>query len=114
MKKQELDDKFNLVHNYFRSELCCGNFQVIEIKEHTIILEVKGYIFSIWHANGSASVRTYSSYGEDNTMDINFRVNDKKRFYSKIKPHVKKWKKDTLFDKKTRELEKLKQELEEL
>lgn len=85
MKNLEITKEvIHSVHDYFRDKLVSGNFKVVSINDHTIIVKIDDeFTFSIWHANKDYGIETYAN--EANQMLINFRVKDKAKLWSKIK-----------------------------
>ena len=109
--------KIKEVHDYFRDKLVTGDFEVKEIKTHTISLIIdKEYFFRIWTSSEDFAIGTYATgtdaLNNNNFMSITFRVKDKKALWSKLKPIIKKYNDTVVLAEKKETFEQLKKELE--
>lgn len=106
--------KIKEVHDYFRDKLINGDFKVDRIVSHEIYLIVDNkYPFIIWSANKDYGLQTQGAdtLNKGSFMDINFREEDKKALWGKIKPIIKKYNDTIVLKTKELEFEKLKKEL---
>ena len=100
------------VHDYFRTKLIKGQYDIIDITGYTVRLLIDNkYKFCIWLANGEFSIACYEDHGHPCFMEITFRVSDKSALWGKLNKPFTKYKKEIVLISKTEELEKLRLEL---
>ena len=107
--------KIKEIQDYFKQKLLNSEFDVKIISEHYIELTIdKLYDFTIWTANLGIqySCRQYK-YGF-NFLELNLSQENKEDLKNILKPIIVKFKKDLLLVEKTKELELLKSEINDL
>lgn len=110
MEQFNIHEKLKEVKEYFKKKILNGDFTVINDGEYFIIIEVDGYRFSIWVANGFECVKTYeSAYNE---VGLEFLHKEKRVFWSKYVKDKKDKDDEEKKEKELRELERLKKKYE--
>jgi len=101
--------KIKEVHDYFKQKLIRGDYEIIEIKERTVLITIDGYKFSLWVANEDFSFETYS--GDFNFMAITLDKEEVIKGWSVIKKHLDKHYQEVTLQNKKIQFEQLKKEL---
>ncbi len=103
-----MKNKIKEIQDYFKAKFFKGDFDVIEIGNHTTEIKIDGYKFHLWHSNGAHCFECYS--GNYNFIDLEFDKAEKVAGYDYLMTLVK----ADLRKQKIVRLEQLKKELGEL
>lgn len=84
MKTEELNDRVKELNDYFVGKLVDGSYEVIERGDHTVEVDIDGFRFNIWIANGESGVKTYFYGFDGNFMRLSFDESQKTKIYRGI------------------------------
>jgi hypothetical protein len=107
-----MEKKIEAVQEYFRGKLLSGEFVVKEMEECICGLVVDGkYFFTIWMGNDPKYRKLYHAC--KNSIDLEFTENQSIDLDEILQVRRKAWKDREWRDRKVKEIERLKRELEE-
>ena len=85
MKAAELKSKIKELNDYFVEKLVNGEYKVVESGKYTVVVNIDGYKFNIWIANGDLKVQTYGQGFNSNFMELVFNSGQKSIIYKNLK-----------------------------
>lgn len=107
-----IQNKLDDLNNYFTTQICEGNFEIIELEYHSAKLRIKDgedcFDFNIWYATSVDFVRIYE--GQISVMSLSFTDDQKNIIYSLLQSQWEHHKRDILITKR----QKIEDELIEL
>src|SRR5690554_1516227 len=84
MKTAELNSKIKELNDYFVNKLVNGEHEVEKSDKYTVMVNIDGYRFIIWIANGEMSVQTYGQGFDSNFMELVFKRDQKSMVYKNL------------------------------
>ena len=111
MKAEELKSRIKELNDYFVEKLVNGEYEVVESDKYKIMVNVNGYKFNIWIANGESYVQTYGQGFKDNLMELFFNEAQKSTIYENLTRDKTKMALMAEIENKQREIEQLKSRL---
>jgi len=88
-----LQEQLQQVNDIFVTKMLEGDFRILKIDEHHIMVEVEGYWFTFWMSNGKDRFECDSF--EYNYMMLSFTDRNRKQIYNKLHGYYK-WKQKEL------------------
>lgn len=107
------------ISDYFKDKLLSGEYEFLECSHHTAIIKIDDkYIFEVWICNDPKNSFSFYPSGHDKTI-LNEEMlftnqKDRAKAWRLIKPHIKNYTNKVLLTQKEDQLEKLKQQIQEL
>ena len=114
MKTEELKDRIKELNDYFVEKLVNGEYEVVESDKYKIMVNVNGYKFNIWIANGKSYVQTYGQGFNSNFMELFFNANQKSIIYENLMQDKSRMDLMEEIENKQMEIEQLKSRLSEI
>ena len=117
MKK--IEKNLEEVGTYFKEKLKYGEYEFISCNEHTATLKFYGmYLMDVWIANDpKITFGFYSAFNSESLIKnhLNFsNQKDRMQAFSKLKPHLIKFKNTKLKEQKEEQIKILQQDIEKL
>ncbi len=107
MKKQ-----IKKVQDYFKSKLLSFDFRIKRVDEHTMLIIIDSeYEFTIWIGNINIPSTRKLYRNEFNVIYFELTDDEAKSLHEYLMPVIKEFRKNTLLDKKRKELKKLEEEI---
>jgi len=107
-----IQNKLDDLNNYFTTQICEGNFEIIELEYHSAKLRIKDgedcFDFNIWYTVSVDFVKTYEH--EINVMTLSFTDKQKKTIFTILNAAWEQHKRDILITKR----QKIEDEISEL
>ena len=84
MKTAELNSKIKELNDYFVNKLVNGEYEVEKSDKYTVMVNIDGYRFDIWIANGESNLHTYGQGFNGNFMELFFDSDQKSMVYKNL------------------------------
>lgn len=114
MKAEELKSRVKELNDYFVEKLVNGEYEVVESDKYKIMVNVNGYKFNIWIANGESYVQTYGQGFKGNFMKLFFSKEQKSTIYKNLTGDDYKISLMAEIENKEKEIEQLKSKLSKI
>ncbi len=108
MKTAELDSRVKELNDYFVGKLVTGEYEVNGRDKFMIVVNIDGYRFNIWIANGGLNVQTYGSGFKGNFMELFFSKEQKSTIYKNLMSEESRIALMEEIENKEKEIERLK------
>lgn len=114
MKAEELKIRIKELNDYFAEKLVNGEYEVKGRGKFMIVVNIDGYRFNIWIANGGLNVQTYGSGFKGNFMELFFSKEQKSTIYKNLTGDDYKISLMAEIENKEKEIEQLKSKLSKI
>jgi len=114
MKAAELKSRIKELNDYFVEKLVNGEYDVEERGYYTVMVNIDGYRFNIWIANGRSGVQTYGQGFKGNFMELVFDTDQKSIIYENLTQDESIIALMAEIENKQREIEQLKSRLSKI
>src|SRR5690554_8164704 len=84
MKTAELNSKIKELNDYFVKKLVNREYDIVERDKFVAMVNIDGYRFIIWIANGEMNVQTYGQGFDSNFMELFFDSDQKSMVYKNL------------------------------
>lgn len=108
MKTEELKDRIKELNDYFVEKLVNGEYDIKDSDKYSVMVNVDGYRFNIWIANGSSKVQTYGQGFNTNLMELVFSKDQKSTIYKNLMSEESRIALMEEIENKEKEIERLK------
>lgn len=107
-----MKEKIKEVQQYFKDKIFAQEFEIIDITRYQVTIKVDEFTFNIWIGNFYSQVSCKHYDGSYNFMDLNISDSEAEIIHNILKAPVDNYIKDILIQEKEKELEDLKNSLQ--